>query len=117
MKITGIFDRGLAERYMQNEWKITKYILDNYYPEKVFLGIGIPYNPKLITLEEIREIGEKIAGMNPEVQVCLLDYFPAFRRTNINRPSAMEMNKARETLIETRLKTVLAQTTIGHIGP
>ncbi len=117
MKITGIFDRGLAERYMQNEWKITKYILDNYYPEKVFLGIGIPYNPKLITLEEIREIGEKIAGMNPEVQVCLLDYFPAFRRTNINRPSAMEMKKARETLIETRLKTVLAQTTIGHIGP
>jgi pyruvate formate lyase activating enzyme len=117
MRITGIFDKRLAERYLQNEWEITKYILDNYYPEKVFLGIGIPYNPKLVTLEEIREIGEKVAGMNPEVQVCLLDYFPTFRRTNMNRPSVMEMKKARETLVEAGLKTVLAQTVIGHIGP
>jgi pyruvate formate lyase activating enzyme len=117
MKITGIFDRRLAERYLQNEWKIVRYILDNYYPERVFLGIGIPYNPKIITLEEVREMGERIAGMNSEVQVCLLDYFPAFRRTSMNRPSVMEMKKARETLIEAGLKTVLAQTTVGHIGP
>jgi pyruvate formate lyase activating enzyme len=117
MKITGVFDKRLAERYLRNEWSITRYILDCYYPEKVFLGIGIPYNPKLVTLEEIREMGEKIAGMNPEVQVCLLDYFPAFRRTDMNRPSVMEMRKAREALIAAGLKTVLAQTMIGHIGP
>jgi len=117
MKTTGIFDKRLAECYLQNQWKITRYILDNYHPEKVFLGLGIPYNPKLITLVEIREIGEKIAGLNPEVQVCLLDYFPAFRRTDMNRPSVIEMKKARETLIEAGLKTVLAQTSIGHIGP
>jgi pyruvate formate lyase activating enzyme len=117
MKITGISDKKLAERYLQNQWKITRYILDNYYPEKVFLGIGIPYNSKLITIEEIREMGEKIAGMNPEVQVCLLDYFPAFRRRDIDRPSVMEMRQAREALMAAGLKTVLAQTTIGHIGP
>jgi len=117
MKITGIFDKRLAERYLQNQWKITKYILDYYYPEKVFLGIGVPFNPKLITLEEIREMGEKIASMNSEVQVCLLDYFPAFRRTNMNRPSVMEMKEAREALVAAGLKTVLTQTRIGHIGP
>ena len=46
-----------------------------------------------------------------------LDYFPAFRRTNMNRPSIREMKKAPETWIEAGLKTVLAQTSIGPIGP
>jgi len=117
MRITGITNKELAERYLQNQWKITKYMVDNHYPERVFLGIGIPYNPELITLEEILEMGEKIASMNPEVQVCLLDYFPAFRRTDMNRPTVTEMKKAREALISAGLKTVLAQTAVGHIGP
>jgi len=117
IRITGILDRGLAERYLRNAWSITKYALDKYYPDSLFLGIGIPYNRHLITLEEIREMGERIAGMNPEVQVCLLDYFPSFRRLNMERPSVAEMQEARKTLIEAGLKTVLAQTERGHIGP
>ena len=117
MRITGISDEELARRYLENAWSITKYIVDNYYPEPLFVGVGIPYNRHLITLEEIREIGEKIADINPEVQVCLLDYFPTFRRPHMKRPSVVEMRKARETLEETGLKTVLAQTIIGHLGP
>jgi len=117
MKITGVLDRELAERYLRNAWSITKYALDKYYPEPLFLGIGIPYNRRLITLEEIRDMGERIAAMNPEVQVCLLDYFPTFRRLDMERPSVAEMQKARETLTEAGLKTVLAQTVRGHIGP
>jgi len=117
MKITGIADRKLAERYLKNAWTVTKYIIDKYYPEPLFVGIGIPYNRYLITLEEIREMGERIASINSEVQVCLLDYFPTFRRLGMERPSVAEMRKARETLVETGLKTVLAQTTIGHLGP
>ena len=54
--------------------------------------------------------------MNSEVQVCLLDYFPTFRRVGVGRPSVAEMRRAREMLVETGLKTVLAQTTIGHLG-
>jgi len=117
MRITGVLDRGLAERYLRNAWSITNYASDKYYPEPLFLGIGIPYNRHLITLEEIREMGERIAAMNPEVQVCLLDYFPTFRRLDMERPSIAEMQKARETLREAGLKTVLAQTVRGHIGP
>ena len=67
--------------------------------------------------EELREIGEKIASMNNEVQVCLLDYFPTFRRWNMSRPSFKEIIKARNILLESGLKTVIAQTEIGHIGP
>ena len=117
MKITGVLDGKLAERYIKNAWAITKYVIDNHYPDSVFLGIGIPYNKHLITLDEIREMGQRIAALEPEVQVCLLDYFPTFRRLNMERPSVVEMRKARETLLEAGLKTVLAQTAIGHVGP
>ncbi len=117
MRITGILDRKLAERYIKNAWAITKYVIDKYYPDPVFLGIGIPYNKHLITLDEIREMGQRIAALNPNVQACVLDYFPTFRRLNMERPSVDEMQRARETLLEAGLKTVLAQTAIGHIGP
>ena len=117
IKTTGIADRELAERYLKNAWKVTKYIIDKYYPESLFVGVGIPYNRYLITLEEIREMGERIADINPETQVCLLDYFPTFRRSDMERPSVAEMRVARKTLMETGLKTVLAQTAIGYLGP
>lgn len=117
MKITGINDRGLAERYLKNAWSIAEYIIKNYYPDQLFVGLGVPYNKYFITLDEIQETGERIARINPEVQVCLLDYFPSFRRRNMNRPTVAEMQKAREILLETGLTTTLAQTTIGHIGP
>jgi len=117
MKITGITDGGLADRYLKNAWSIAEYIIENHYPDQLFVGLGIPYNKYLITLDEIREMGEKIAVINPEVQVCLLDYFPSFRRKDMSRPTAAEMRKARDSLLKAGLATVLAQTTIGHLGP
>jgi pyruvate formate lyase activating enzyme len=117
MSIGGIVDSKLARRYLENAWSVTKYIIDRYFPEPLFVGVGIPYNRYLITLEEVRKMGEKIASVNPEVQVCLLDYFPAFRRLDLEKPSVAEMGRAREILVETGLKTVLAQTTMGYLGP
>ena len=117
MKITGIEDRGLAERYLKNAWSIAEYIIENYYPDHLFVGLGIPYNKYFMTLDEILEMGERIAGINPEVQVCLLDYSLNFRRQDMNQPTVAEMRKARETLLKAGLTTTLAQTTIGHLGP
>jgi len=116
MKITGISDRKLAERYLKNAWAVTEYLIDKYYPEVLLVGVGIHYNKYFITLKEVREIGERIADINPDVQICILDYFAAFRRFNMQRPTVNEMQKVRETLLEAGLKTVLAQTTIGYIG-
>jgi len=59
----------------------------------------------------------KKASIKSKVQVCLLDYFPTFRRFSMGRSSVAEMRRARKMLVETGLKTVLAQTTIGHLGP
>ncbi|MEW6215321.1 MAG: radical SAM protein [Nitrospirota bacterium] len=116
MRITGIEDKGLAERYQETAWKATEYIINNYR-EKVFIGIGIPYNKKFISIQEIVEMGKRIAKIDPTVQVCVLDYRPEFRAMNITKPSSEDMFLVWKELKETGLKTVICQTDFGHIGP
>jgi pyruvate formate lyase activating enzyme len=116
MKITGINDREIAEKYHKTSWEAVKYLIDNY-KDKVFIGIGIPYNKKLISIEEIEKIGDEIYKIDPEVQICILDYRPEFRNRKISRPSFMEMAKIWEILKSKGLKTVICQTELGHIGP
>ena len=90
--------------------------MDNY-PKKVFLGVGIPYNKDIISLEEIQKMGDKIRNIDENLQVCLLDYRPAFRRSDIKRPEYDEMVNVWRILYGTGLKTVICQTVKGHIGP
>ena len=116
MKITGVEDREKAIQYLQTAWKAVEYINENY-SDKVYLGVGLVYNPKLVTLDEIAEAGRKIASINPKIQVTVLDYFPAFRRKDIPRPTVKEMLKVKKILEDQGLRTVIVQTQIGHIGP
>ncbi|UCG11795.1 MAG: radical SAM protein [Deltaproteobacteria bacterium] len=116
VRITGVEDRPLAERYQNTAWKAVKYLLQNY-KEKVFTGVGIPYNKKLISLREVREMGEKLSEIDPEVQVCVLDYRPEFKRLTLIKPRYHEMIEVHKRLRGTGLKTVLCQTERGHVGP
>ncbi|MCS7098397.1 MAG: radical SAM protein [Candidatus Methanomethyliaceae archaeon] len=113
MKIVGINDKELARKYHETSWNAFKNAM-NY---DIFVGIGIPYNKDLITMDEIVEIGEEIYKVNNEVQVCVLDYRPEFRRMNLSRPSFDEMLKIWKLLKSIGLKTVICQTIYGHIGP
>ncbi|MEM2922132.1 MAG: radical SAM protein, partial [Candidatus Bathyarchaeia archaeon] len=116
MKITGLVDRELAERYHKTAWNAFKYLVDKY-KERIFIGVGLPYNRYLIGLEEIARIGDEIRRIDSEVQVCVLDYRPEFRRRDISRPSFAEMVEVWKTLKDVGLKTVICQTQHGHIGP
>jgi pyruvate formate lyase activating enzyme len=116
MKITGIKDRGLAKRYQRTQWQAIRYVVDNYL-DKVFLGVGLPYNSYFMDTDEVFEFGARLAGVDPKVQVCVLDYFPTFRRREIKRPSAEEMMRVKRTLNDAGLKTVIVQTSRGHFGP
>ncbi|MBS7660189.1 MAG: radical SAM protein [Candidatus Bathyarchaeia archaeon] len=116
MNITGINDKSLAERYLKTSWEAAKYLIDNYR-DVVYIGIGIPYNPAFMSFEELAEIGDRIVSMDSEIQVCVLDYFPTFRRREIKRPSYKEMLKVKEILNGLGLKYVIVQTVYGHIGP
>lgn len=116
IKITGITDYELAKRYLETSWSAIKYIVDNY-KDKVYLGIGVPYNRDFMSFDEVSEIGDKVASIDNEIQVCVLDYFPAFKRRDLKRPSVREMLKVKRILNNCGLKYVIVQTKIGHIGP
>jgi pyruvate formate lyase activating enzyme len=49
-RITGLKDRALAQTYLQNAWTAVSYLRDQY-KDRIFLGVGIPYNSSLISLE------------------------------------------------------------------
>lgn len=116
MRITGISDPELARGYLEASWKAIEYIYDNYR-DKVYLGVGLVYNRELISLDEIARAGERLASIGEDIQVTVLDYFPAFRRRDLKRPSLYEMLEVKRVLEETGLKQVIVQTEIGHIGP
>lgn len=116
MKITGIENRELAERYLKTSWKAVKYLIDEYR-DKVYIGIGIPYNQEFMSFNELEKIGDKIASIDPSVQVCVLDYFPTFRRRDIRRPSYSMMLKVKRILNNSGLSCVVVQTELGHVGP
>lgn len=114
--ITGIDDEELAEKYLKTSWNAVEYII-NKYIDKIFLGIGIPYNKALISKEEVKEIGNMIFNMKPDIQVCVLDYRPEFRRKDLVKPSFEEMVEIKEILNSTGLENVIVQTSKGHFGP
>ncbi len=116
MRITGLEDRSQALSYLETAWKAIEYIHE-YYSDRVYLGVGLVYNPALVSLDEIAEAGRRIASIDPHIQVTVLDYFPAFRRRDIRRPTVEEMLEVKRVLEEQGLKTVIVQTRIGHIGP
>ena len=115
-RITGIADVALAGRYLDTAWQAVEYVATTY-PDRVFLGVGMPYNRELVSLDEVGEFGRRLASIDPEVQLCVLDYFPTFRRRELRRPHPSEMLNVKRVLEGAGLRTVVVQTAIGHLGP
>jgi len=116
MRISGLEDSEYAKKLLDAAWKAVRYIVDNYF-DKIFIGIGIPYNRSLIQEEELYRMGESIASMRDDIQVGLLDYRGEFRMRKMKRPSFDEMLHAKRILEDAGLKCVIAQTERGYIGP
>ncbi len=116
MRITGIRDRDLAIKYLETSWRAIEYTYERY-GDRIHLGVGLVYNSKLVTLDEIAEAGRRIASIDPRIQVTVLDYFPAFRRRDLKRPSFEEMLKVKRILEDQGLECVIVQTSRGHVGP
>jgi pyruvate formate lyase activating enzyme len=114
--ITGISDAALAERYLGSAWGAVEYVVATY-ADRVFLGVGMPYNRELISLDEVEAFGRRLARIDPAAQLCVLDYFPTFRRRTLHRPRPSEMLQVKGILEGTGLRTVVVQTAIGHFGP
>ncbi len=116
MRITAIQDKVLAERYLYTAWDAVRYLTQKYKGE-VFTGVGIPYNKELITEREVGLIGEKLYEIDPEIQVCVLDYRPEFKRLDLVKPNYDEMIEIHAILRDKGLRTAVCQTEHGLIGP
>lgn len=116
IKITNVKEIELAKKLWSNNWKTIEYLLKSYF-DKIFVGIGIPYNKSFMSLDEIYGIGERLTNLQPEVQVCVLDYRPEFRKREITRPSYSEMKQVQQILREAGLKRVYCQTSKSLIPP
>lgn len=114
MKITNQKAKCLAEKYLQTSWEAVKYLLDKY-SDRIFMGVGIPFNQAFMSLDEIFEIGSALVKWDPEVQVTVLDYRPEFRAQNLIRPTSKEMSEVKNTLEGSGLKKVICQTSKGYI--
>ncbi|MFX0182149.1 MAG: radical SAM protein [Candidatus Hodarchaeota archaeon] len=114
MKITHLTDENLAQKYLTTSWEAVKYILD-YYADKVFMGVGIPYNNTFMSFEELSEIGNMLMKWDPNIQITVLDYRPEFRAQALKRPSYQEMVQIKDLLNGIGLKKVVCQTYRGHI--
>jgi pyruvate formate lyase activating enzyme len=120
--ITGITNPSIAEAYLSTEWDAVKHIADNYYPDCLFMGVGLPFNhafydsPEAMD-EELHTWGTCIVAIDERIQVTVLDYRPQFRRHDISRPRADEMRRVKTLLEDTGLQTVIAQTSSGHLPP
>jgi pyruvate formate lyase activating enzyme len=120
--ITGIQDSRLAHLYLDTEWNAVRHIADNYYPEVVFMGVGLPFNPVFYKSEEemndeLHTWASRLVAIDDRIQVTMLDYRPEFRRRGIKRPFPEEMSAIKSFMEDTGLKTVIAQTRAGHLAP
>lgn len=116
MRITAVKERRLAELYLSTAWNAVRYLAERY-EDKIFTGVGIPYNVKLISLDEMALAGRKLCEIDPRIQVCALDYRPEFKRLDLRKPSHDEMVEVHNVLKAAGLKTVICQTDRGYIGP
>ncbi len=120
--ISGIKDSTLARNYWTTAWNAVRYLADNYYPEQLFVGVGLPFNPAFYPSSEakwaeLHEWGTRVTDIDNRIQVTVLDYRPEFRRRDIERPSTGEMLEVKAFLEDTGLRTVIAQTPFGHLAP
>jgi len=115
MEICGLVDEPLAEMYLETAWRAVRYVHDSY--PQIYLGVGIPYNSLLISLDEIIAMGRKIAEIDPWMQVCVLDLRPEFLRDDLIRPSFWDMMQVHYNLRDCGLLTVVCQTEKGKVGP
>ncbi len=120
--ITNISDPNLAQKYLDTSWAAVKHLANHYYPNQIFMGVGLPYNAAFFPSQqqketELHQWGTRLHAIDDRIQVCILDYRPTFRRRDIHRPTIEEIRAVKKLLEGVGLQTVIAQTQLGHLPP
>ncbi|MDY6918209.1 MAG: radical SAM protein [Chloroflexota bacterium] len=107
MGITGIRNRELARRCRDNAWNAVAYIAQKHRA-RVFLGVGVPYNGELISMEEISQIGRQLSSIDRTIQTTAMAYFDGGYRRRLMWPGFDEMKTVHHLLEQAGLATVQA---------
>ncbi|SFQ95366.1 radical SAM protein [Desulfoscipio geothermicus] len=107
-KLTGLKDKTVAARYLGNAWQVVRYIIEQC-ADKLFTVVGIPFHKDLSTAEELYQIGKKLAAINPDVAVNLIEYQAAFRKRDLAYISEDETENSLAILQDAGLRNVLCQ--------
>jgi pyruvate formate lyase activating enzyme len=108
IKITGVDNEELAQRYLQTAWQSIEHIVTEY-AGKLYYTVGIPYHPDLISKEEVYHMGKKLAGLDQNIDVNLIVYQPAFRARDLQEVAGASIDEAMGLLNNTGLKRVWCQ--------
>lgn len=116
MRVTGLQDTVLAEKYNETAWEAVRY-LTHSCTGRVTLSISIPYNREFILPNELNQMGMQLFKIDPSIDVGVVAYKGAFRKKNMLPPRFNEMKKAYGILQGVGLKNASAQTVDGFIQP
>lgn len=109
MKITGVNDKELAGRYLQNNWRALEYIIDKFAGKLRYIA-AIPYHYEFMSREELYAIGKKLYGLDKNLQVNIVEYQPAFRAREVKDLTADEALELKSILNKAGLERVWLQT-------
>jgi pyruvate formate lyase activating enzyme len=108
MKVTGVDNRELARRYLETSWQAIEYIVSEY-SRKLYYVVAIPYHPAVISGDEIHAIGKRLASLDKNMDVNLIEYQPAFRMRYEEELSREEIERVKSLLNDAGLKKVWCQ--------
>ncbi|WP_078060542.1 radical SAM protein [Desulfotomaculum copahuensis] len=108
MKLTGIKEKNLANRYLETAWEGVKYLVNNYH-DRINLAVAIPYHPSFISRQEIERMGKRLANMDNKIDVNLIIYQPVFRMRSVSEVSDTDIDEALELLKDAGLQKVWCQ--------
>jgi pyruvate formate lyase activating enzyme len=108
MKIAGMHNRELAQKYLDTSWKSVEAIV-THYADKLYATVGVPFHPQFISMEELHEMGKRLASFNKNIDVNLIVYQPAFRVRDLGEVADEEIDKAMDLLNATGIKRVWCQ--------
>lgn len=105
MRTTGVRNRELAQRCRDNAWNAVGYIAHRYH-DRAFVGVGIPYNRELVSMQELQRAGKELCRIDPSIQTTAMAYFSGGYRSKLTWPTLDEMKAVHRLLEEAGLTTV-----------
>ena len=108
VKVCGITSQEIAAQYLDTSWKAVHYI-NAEYKDMVFMAVSVPCHPRTHSINELEDTARRLASIDPEIPVTLIEYQPAFRLRDWPFVSKKGMEQIRQIFSSAGLQKVIVQ--------